>query len=438
MTAPEIRSGPGTGPRDSKRAPRLDGLRGYLALGVVLVHVAFSAGIIGFYDQPGNGIWAVMLQGLNVLLPPFFVMSGLLLYRPFARATIAGARKPDVRQYLLRRALRILPAYWLVAVVALFLLDFRNIDGLWYVASPLLLLHYYVPGPEQGYAGLEPTWTVPAEMTFYLALPLLAWAIDRYARRGATPRQRTRRMLVPLGLLVVAGLAWTAYSHLPSLGPFPYEYFWVFGFTGFLAIGMGLAALAAYAETTDRVPRFYRLVARRPLMFWLGALVVFVVNCIRPFGKPGMADYATVPEALVEMVLFLAFALLIISPVVVPNVHSRFLDAVLTNRPMRFFGRISYGVYLWHFIIQYLWLRNGSVFGDAPLPMPAVQGRAGFWDLMAATMVGSVAVATLSYYLFELPAMRLRNRLTSSAQEAGGRPPAPEQPAREERSPMSV
>ncbi|MEU5861922.1 MULTISPECIES: acyltransferase [unclassified Nonomuraea] len=414
MTSPEIikRGGPG------KRAPRLDGLRGYLALGVIVVHVAFAAGVIGFYDKPSVGIWPVLIQGLNVLLPPFFVMSGLLLYRPFARATILGTPRPEIKSYLIKRMLRILPAYWLVAVAALLLLNLKSVDGLWYVLSPLLLMHYYVTGPEAGYAGLEPTWTVPAEVTFYLALPILAWIFDRYARKATDPGAKARRLLVPLGVFVLVGLAWTAYTHLESMGPFPYEYFWVIGFTGFLAIGMGLAILSAYAEAKGTTPAFYRLVARRPLLFWLGAAVVYVINCIRPFGKPGMADYATVPEAMAEMVLFLIFALLVIAPVVVPGVHSKVIDAVLTNRPMRFFGRISYGVYLWHFILQYLWLQNGSVFGAPPVPMPMVMGKSGFWELLAVVLVGTVAVATVSYYLVELPAMRLRERLVARRAQA--------------------
>ncbi|WP_187414132.1 acyltransferase family protein [Nonomuraea sp. PA05] len=412
MTSPEIISNGGGG---GKRAPRLDGLRGYLALGVIIVHVAFAAGVIGFYDKPADSIWAVLVQGFNVLLPPFFVMSGLLLYRPFARATIVGTPRPAIRSYLIKRMLRILPAYWLVAVAALLLLNAKSVDGVWYVLSPLLLMHNYVPGPELGYAGLEPTWTVPAEVTFYLALPILAWIFDRYARKAATPAGKARRLIVPLAVFVLVGLAWTVYTHLEFMGPFPYEYFWVIGFTGFLAIGMGLAILAAYAEATNTTPRFYQAVARRPLLFWLGALVIYVVNCIRPFGKPGMADYATVPEALAEMVLFLVFALLIIAPVVVPNVRSAVIDGVLTNRPMRFFGRISYGVYLWHFVLQYLWLENGSIFGAAPLPMPAVMGKAGFWELLTVVLVGTVIIATISYYLVELPAMRLRERLVASS-----------------------
>jgi peptidoglycan/LPS O-acetylase OafA/YrhL len=430
MTAPD-----NTTLVDRKRAPRLDGLRGYLALGVIVVHVAFAAGIIGFYDYPSAGTWAALAQGLQVLLPPFFVMSGLLLYKPFAKATIAGTAKPALKPYFVRRALRILPAYWLVAITSLLLLNYSSIDGLWYVLRPLLTVHFYW-SYGQTYAGLEPSWTVPAEIAFYLALPLLAWLGDRAARRVDDPLQKAKRLFIPLAGLVVLGIGWTVYTHLPSAGLYPDEVFWVFGFTAFLAIGMGLAVVAAYSEVTGRTPAFYRAVVRRPLLFWLGALALYAVNCIRPFGRPGMSDYPSVAEAVAEQVIYLPFALLILAPVVVPGVKSRFLDAVLTNRPMRYFGRISYGVYLWHFVVQYLWLRSGSVFGEAPQPMPMLMGRAGFWELLVVVLAGTVALASVSYYFFELPAMRLRSRITRSSQdpEPAVAPPAPLPRTREEQA----
>ncbi|MGH3881430.1 MAG: acyltransferase family protein [Actinophytocola sp.] len=416
MTAPEIPIVPRGQARDAKRAPRLDGLRGYLALGVIVVHVAFAAGIIGFYDVPGQGIWATLAQGLHVLLPPFFVMSGLLLYKPFAKATIGGTAQPAMRPYLLRRALRILPAYWLVALTSVLLLNFNAIDGIWYVLRPLLTVHvYWTYG--QTIAGMEPTWTVPAEIAFYIALPLLAWLGKSFAKGATDPGQRARRLAVPLLLLVVVAMVWTIYTHRPEMGPFPDEYFWVFGFTAFLAIGMVLAIMMAHYEVTGREPALFRAARRHPLWFWAGALALYLVNCVRPLGKPGMSDYGDVPEALVEQLVFLPFAFLIIVPVIVPDVRSRFLDAVLANAPMRYFGRISYGVYLWHFVLQYLWLQSGSIFGEDPQPMPMLIGRAGFWELLAAVLIGTVIVASISYYAVELPAMRLRNKLAKSTRE---------------------
>jgi len=69
---------------------------------------------------------------------------------------------------------------------------------------------------------------------------------------------------------------------------------------------------------------------------------------------------------------------------------------------MRFLGRISYGVYLWHIAIIYFW--NGSLFAG-----PA-------W-LEAVVLPLSVLAATVSFYLVEHPAMKLRERLGKTTVE---------------------
>src|SRR5690349_6021927 len=109
MTALEMGTGPRAGAGDRRRVPRLEGIRGLCALGVIVYHVAFAAGVTSLLPIQGDGFWGILLDGLSVSLPPFFVLSGLLLYRPFARAIIAGTHRPAVGPFLWRRALRILP-----------------------------------------------------------------------------------------------------------------------------------------------------------------------------------------------------------------------------------------------------------------------------------------------------------------------------------------
>ena len=87
------------------RLPALDALRAVGAAAVIGTHVGFSTGAISRFE------WGGLLARLDVGVAIFFVLSGFLLFRPFAAAVATGADRPSVRRYLWRRALRILPAY---------------------------------------------------------------------------------------------------------------------------------------------------------------------------------------------------------------------------------------------------------------------------------------------------------------------------------------
>jgi peptidoglycan/LPS O-acetylase OafA/YrhL len=122
-------------PPGNPRFPLLDPLRALAALAVVVTH---TAQLGGFNKEHALGAWTVRLDSGVAI---FFVLSAFLLYRPFVRARLDGAPPPGVLAYARRRALRILPAYW-VCVLALGLLDAQHTPGVfgerWWVYWGLL------------------------------------------------------------------------------------------------------------------------------------------------------------------------------------------------------------------------------------------------------------------------------------------------------------
>ena len=76
---------------------------------------------------------------LDVGVPVFFLLSGFLLYRPFARAR-AGGEEPRVRAYAWRRVLRIFPGYWVALVVAVLALGLHGRAGAALPAAASVLL----------------------------------------------------------------------------------------------------------------------------------------------------------------------------------------------------------------------------------------------------------------------------------------------------------
>src|SRR5687767_10147198 len=104
-----------------RRYAALDGLRGIAALMVFAIHV-------WIYQLPNTvelrrDSWekTLLFEG-RVAFVMFFVLSGYLLYRAFARAALERSEPVNVRSYLVRRAARIAPAYYVAILGTLALL----------------------------------------------------------------------------------------------------------------------------------------------------------------------------------------------------------------------------------------------------------------------------------------------------------------------------
>src|SRR2546423_4278397 len=96
-------------PAGDTRNQALDGIRAIAALGVVTFHSWLYR--IGDPPGPRKSLSDHLLFQGNLGLICFFVLSGYLLYRPFARASLTGQRA-DLASYARRRIARIVPAYY--------------------------------------------------------------------------------------------------------------------------------------------------------------------------------------------------------------------------------------------------------------------------------------------------------------------------------------
>src|SRR5690242_15187243 len=104
----------------SNRLSGLDGLRGLAALAVVCLHVwmyteAHSAGRSDLVDA--------VVGEFRVAVGLFFVLSGFLLARPWIAAARSERALPSLGRFAVRRAARIVPAYWLALALSFLLLE---------------------------------------------------------------------------------------------------------------------------------------------------------------------------------------------------------------------------------------------------------------------------------------------------------------------------
>ncbi|MEA2147490.1 MAG: hypothetical protein QOG59_3077, partial [Solirubrobacteraceae bacterium] len=340
-----------------QRNRALDGLRALAALSVVGYHVASFTG-----HSPHSLAFAQLKSGVAV----FFVISGFVLYTPWARALAAGGPLPSWRAYALRRVARIAPGFWVALTVWVAVCAAAGASGL--VGRPQDLWRYY--GFIQTYgvrtlgAGYRVSWSMCVEVAFYLVLPLLAVAVARLAALAQT-RARGGASPATIQLVVFALLAVASFDLRLALSPsllsavpvsreviatsLPALFDW-------FAIGLGLAVCAAEWEHGAARGRALHWLGRRPsLSVSFGALLFALATPIQ-----GGDLFLSTDSPAAHLLIGIAAGLLVLgaigparlssapdaTAISQPRRASTSL-ALLGSRPMAWLGTISYGIYLY-------------------------------------------------------------------------------------------
>jgi peptidoglycan/LPS O-acetylase OafA/YrhL len=367
---------PTTGSRNP-RFPLFDSCRGLAALSVLLYHVGAIGG--GNTDGPLRAIGSV----LDVGVPIFFAISGFLLYRPFVSARFHGVKQPDTRAYARRRALRIVPAYWvaltglgLFSGWAIFNSDFWRYYGFLQIYDQSTL-----------HVGMSVAWTLCVEVTFYAFLPLYNRVLSRWGLRP----EREIRLLLAIALISfvsrtilgeVLGFEWPLVLALPG------TFFW-------FVPGMLLAIWSvSTADQPDHVVRRQLFAPQHGTRTWLVAGGFFALLCaLEALHAPRYLGDLTMP--------FVAFFML--APAVtetVPAAGLRTLPQIaLGSRALVWLGMISYSVYLYHATLM-SWLDEHAAAKVFP---------PNHWiGLALVTFIVTAVVASASYFVVERPLMRLK------------------------------
>jgi peptidoglycan/LPS O-acetylase OafA/YrhL len=390
-----VPAAPGCG-EAARTIPVLDGLRGFAALWVLLFHVWMMAGLPSLRPFAGApfGLEAFLTMGwAGVDL--FFCLSAFLLVLPYARWRYAGAPRPDTGRYLLRRVLRIYPAYLvqlgILLLIALVLGHGRTLSGRELLAHLFLwfnLGHDWV-------APLVGVWfTLPIEFSFYLVLPLIAPLIDR----GRWPW-----LLLASVVLAIAYRLWA--STLTAADPLAIRIAEIERLPGRIdQFVIGMLAGAAFVAASIQGWR-----PRRPtLWFWGGVAGMTLLSAAMI--RTADSYWSGHPLLYVWHGLFS----LCLAPVLLAAAWgARPGSGLFDNRPMRYLGKTSFGIYLWHMPILIPILPH----------LPASLSPAGrFWALLALVLPATLLVAHLSYVWVERPFQRgggLRVRAPGAAGRSG-------------------
>lgn len=356
---------------ETARITGLDGLRGLAVVLVVLAHA--NVPFIRF-----GGIAGVAL---------FFVLSGYLVTSLLVEE-VARHDNISLRSFYARRVLRLLPALAVALVaggVAAALLDRQpGAIGAAFVVALLQLGNLPAtfeidPGP---FAHL---WTLSLEWQFYLIWPL-ALIVTRTWRRSAL-----------IGLVIVIAAA-------SLVSRFSYDVdnrsdFWTATYspqTNVYALLLGSAAALILARRTSP--------PALPNWAWRLSLAMMLIVATVPGLKDGLRESATTSSLISRLVAAPLCAIAGLGLVLCVVTGSTSLPTWIASPPMLFFGKISYGLYLWHEIIDWL-LGVGLGIGTRGVP-----------GLVAGTVSALVAtgVAVLSKRHIEDPFLGRKQRLERS------------------------
>lgn len=395
----------------SREIAALNGARG-LAILLVLTHHLYLWQFGRGYG-PGVVMELATFAYSGVLL--FFVLSGFLLYLPYARATLDGSQRwPDVRRFYARRTLRILPVHWaILGAMALMLAVFWHLrpQTLRGITLTGLLVQNLDPDAGRVEAILNaPLWTLAVEWQFYLVLPWLALALRwvsglKHRSVGNGKNGNSMSMLLAgIGLLLAYGLVTHATLGAISAqnpqadpaGASTLSGLLIRLFTGryyeFFGLGMFLSVLYArfieQAEPADSHPALSNALAVTGIIGLVGCLLWANASSFFQLSNPW--DYAPPREwlwnALGIWCVGVCYASLIGAALVGQGTARR----IFAFRPLCFVGLISYSMYILHMpLIEFVW--------NTSLP----------WHMAIALLLIFVASVT-AYYLIERPFMRLR------------------------------
>lgn len=366
----------------------LDGLRAFAVLLVLWQHIPkFAAPIAAnnvwssLFGADPTRTWPLELDWLRdrvfaagyLGVDVFFVLSGFLITRILLVDKGKGA---PLSHFLVRRFLRIFPIYYLTIAVV-WIVDPH--PELAWCAVYLSNFYYF------GNAGsvLQHSWSLAVEEHFYLL-----WPIVVYACSTAGSRRVAAWVLIPLGIGSAAVLSALWHDDLryvirvSQLG------------TMFRASALACGALLAFGERSLR-DRPGRTVLLALMMLAAGSVVRTVwsfENAGAWFSVLRLAGFGLTSTSLVMLCI-------------AANERPGFGGRLLRSAPLRFVGRISYGVYLYHLVV-YHW--TGL---QGPTPAELMQLPVGW--LIARAVGITLLLATVSYFVIERPCLKLAARFRS-------------------------
>lgn len=366
--------------------PGLNALRFIAASAVIITHIELIKGIFGLKSFWLNPL-LYNLGGLGVYF--FFVLSGFLItYLLLKEKTVLNDIK--IKNFYFRRILRIWPLYFFILILGFFILPcFKEIhisnlelsfqqnfyqNLLMYLfILPNLAFSFYTAVPHIGQS-----WSIGVEEQFYIFWP---WLIKKSNNILKT------LFIFITGIIIVKVL----YLYLPVTLQ---TRDWYIPFKRFLAMtkleSMAIGGIGAYFLFHNNL-KILKLITNK-LVFLLSFLFVFVLVYFTP---QKLQDGVHI----IYSILFL---------IIIMNVSSGKykLTSFLDNPVFTYLGNISYGIYMYHFmiipIVLFFYKKIGIHVGLV------TENLLVYFIIFLFTII----ISSISYFLFERKFIKIKNKYT--------------------------
>lgn len=338
----------------------LDGVRAIASLMVVFFHF--------FHTISADTKLLYYLSKFSILgqtgVSLFFVLSGFLITRILFSTKAAGNY---FNVFYTRRLLRIFPLYYLYLIIHFFIIPvIVNTDiatwgeqfWFWFYLQGLPLTFHW------SHAGPDHFWSLAVEEHFYLFWPLLIYYLK--------PKQLYWAIAILIFMAIISRAIFAKHG------------FETFSFTFSRTDELSMGAIIAILEQKKKLTKFY--FKYYVLLFFVMAVLLFGIWLI----KSNIASFVVQ----IFKYNFISFFYLLFLCIIVTSHPDLWINKILRSGFLNFIGKISYGLYVYHPLTFFLF--------EIYVPANNVYVR------FAGSVLTSVVVAAISYYLFETRFLKMK------------------------------
>ena len=406
---------------DNRLFSGLNGLRAIACLSVILSHVFLT---LDYHVQgPLLQFLFYFFWKIGIGVSIFFVLSGFLLSYPFWERYLSNREFPDIKDYAVKRAARIMPGYYAALIVSLIVV-YAFHQPMEYAVRRIVTAFTFTSGFH--YTTFfssrvdAPLWSVSFEVFSYVLMPIFFFLIFRATGRRSSFLKGVSCWIAVFALMIALnhfihvyftpdnadrgwqyGIIGGAKAWMPGYNPVGLFGHFIFGI---LAAGI-TSAISRNEELKSKLTRMRIFDIAVPVLIL--AIIAMVI---------------LVPAEKVSLQLqpyYFPSVTILIMLLVVSLVNSVKAGKILDCRFLNFTGKISFGLYIWHYII--INLISFTVY-PAYTNDQTMKNWSSWLAINAGMMVTAYIVATVSFYFLEKPFLdkvhtRVRAVKLSAAEE---------------------
>lgn len=335
------------------RMKSIDGLKGIACLIIVFYHYS------SYFDS--IGLW-IFGHG-EVMVEVFFAISGFMMaYNYKLRLS-----KMDFTSFFVKRYMKIMPLYWVTNGAFYLMLLLGGI-----IAGKNLFFDYKLSlvSVLMEFSGFYTGWLygdMPMNIPLWTVCIMLLCYIIYYIMCKVSKKSQNRYILCVIFLI--------GFSILGNTVTKSDEFVPLYNgavFRGLESFGVGLFLYELYN----------RLSAKGGLLISIGGIIATAVVCFMTVCL-GVKDLSLFSEQ-----RFLAFLLFFTPAFILSSIYVPPINWILSSKPFQFLGKMSMGLYMWHYLIRIL-------IGGRPFYLN------GTFKGLVVILVGTFIISIFSYYFIE-------------------------------------